>query len=103
MKRILLLFTTTGYNAQDFIEAARKLNFKVIPGTDRCDVLDDPWKDGALPLRFTRPSEAAQKILDYARNHPIDAIISVGDSTTIAGALATRKLRLIGNLSIIHI
>ena len=97
MKRILLLFTTTGYNAQDFIEAARKLNIKVIPGTDRCDVLDDPWKDGALPLRFTRPSEAAQKIMDYARNHPIDAIISVGDSTTIAGALATRKLRLIGN------
>ena len=45
MKRILLLFTTTGYNAQDFIEAARKLNFKVIPRTDKFYLLDDTWKD----------------------------------------------------------
>ena len=97
MKRILLLFTTTGYNAQDFVKAAQKLNIEVIPGTDRCDVLDDPWKDGALPLRFTRPSEAAQKVLAYARHHPIDAIISIGDSTTIAGALATKILGLRGN------
>ena len=79
MKRILLLSSTTSYNAKDFSAAARKLKVEVVLGTNRCRVLDDPWKDGALALNFTNPSESVQIILDYARHRPLDSIIAVGD------------------------
>ena len=41
-QRILLLFTTTGYNAQDFVAAAKKLGIEVVAGTDRCHMLKNP-------------------------------------------------------------
>lgn len=97
MKRILLLFSTTSYNAKDFSDAARKLKVEVVLGTNRCRVLDDPWKDGALALNFTDPSESVNIILNYARHHPLDSIIAVGDPPTIIGALASRALGLPGN------
>ena len=48
-KRAVLLFTTTGYQAAAFKEAAEKLGVALVAGSDRCHVLDDPWRDGAIP------------------------------------------------------
>src|SRR5262247_2334403 len=68
--RLMLLFTTTGYEAREFVQAAQQLGVDTVLGSDRCHVLDDPWQDGALPLRFESPQEAAQHIVDYARSLP---------------------------------
>lgn len=92
--RLLLLFTTTGYEAREFVHTARQLGIEVVLGSDRCHVLDDPWQDGALPLRFERPQEAMQHILEYARSHPIDAILPVGDAPVLTAALANQALGL---------
>src|SRR3989442_9450565 len=91
-KRVLLLCTTTGYQTSAFIEAAEKLGLSITFGTDRCHVLDDPWQDGALPLRFERPQEAVQHILDYAHAQPLDAILPVGDTPVLTAALANQAL-----------
>ncbi len=93
-KRLLLLFTTTGYNAQDFAEAAKKLGVEVVYGTDRCHVLDDPWRDGAIPMRFSSPAKAVDAILRYGRTKPIHGVVAIGDKPTVAAALASRKLNL---------
>ncbi len=92
--RVLLLFTTTGYNGQDFVEAARKLGVACALGTDRCHVLEDPWQDGAIPLRFEDPEGAAREIVAFARGNPIRAILSVGDRPTVIAALASQTLGL---------
>lgn len=94
---VLLLATTTGYQTQAFAEAARKLGATVVLGTDRCHRLDDPWRDGALPLHFHEPEEAAEAIIEYARQHPVDAVIPVGDAPVMAAALACRMLGLPGH------
>src|SRR2546425_5802061 len=60
-KRLLVLCTTTGYQTCAFIEAAQKLGLSITFGTDRCHVLDDPWQDGALPLRFEDPEASAKR------------------------------------------
>src|SRR6202011_3484402 len=78
-QRLLLLCTTTGYQTQAFVEAAEKLGLTVIFATDRCHVLEDPWQDGALPLRFEEPEAGAQRIVEYARINPLAALISIGD------------------------
>ncbi len=96
-KRLLLLCTTTGYQTRAFVEAAEKLGLEVAFGSDRCRKLDDPWQDGALPLRFENPSEAARSVVDYARSHPIDALAALGDRATPTAALACRELGLAYN------
>ncbi len=93
-KRLLLLCTTTGYQTRAFIEAGEKLGLPLVFGTDRCHVLEDPWQDGALPLRFEDPGNSARQIVEYARSHPVDAIIALGDRPTPTAARACRALGL---------
>lgn len=93
-KRLLMLATTTGYQTRAFVEAAQKLGLSVVFGTDRCHVLRDPWQDGAIPLRFEDPEVSAGEIVEYARKHPVDAIVSLGDRPTPTAARACRALGL---------
>ncbi len=95
--RILLLCTTTGYQAQAFVDAAEKLSLEVVFGTDRCHVLDDPWGDDAIPLRFENPQENARKIAEAARERPFAAIIQIGDRATETAALASKALGLLNH------
>jgi biotin carboxylase len=95
--RILLLCTTTGYQAQSFVDAARKLDLEVVFGTDRCHVLDDPWADDAIPLRFENPQENTRKIIEKAQEQPFSAIVQIGDRATETAALASKALGLLNH------
>src|ERR671922_286766 len=48
MSRVLLLATTTGYQTRSFGDAAERLGVQLVVATDRCQVLDDPWRDRAV-------------------------------------------------------
>ncbi|MBI2816722.1 MAG: ATP-grasp domain-containing protein [Acidobacteria bacterium] len=96
-KRVLLLFTTTGYQAGSFRQAAEKLGVTIVAGSDRCKNLDDPWRDGAIPLKFQNPEAAAENIVKAARQHPYDAILAIGDKPTLTAALASEALGLLGS------
>src|SRR5882757_9596362 len=87
MKRVLLLSTTTGYQAGAFLDAARDLGVGVILGTDRCHVLDDPWGDGAVALRFDTP-EANVEALTATE---FDAVVAIGDAPAVTAAMVCEK------------
>ncbi len=89
-----MLSTTTGYQTRAFLEAAQKLGLGVTFGTDRCHVLEDPWQDGALPLRFEDPEASARQIVDYAQGKPVHAVVSLGDRPTPTAARAAQRLGL---------
>jgi biotin carboxylase len=93
-KRLLILCTTTGYQTRAFVEAAGRLGIAPVFGSDRCHRLEDPWQDGALPLRFEDPDASARLIVDYARASPLDAIVSLGDQPTPTAARASQALKL---------
>ena len=57
MPRILLLATTTGYQTRAFGDAAEGLGVELVFATDRCHVIDDPWQDGAIPIRLPLASK----------------------------------------------
>jgi biotin carboxylase len=97
MKRLLLLTTTTGYQTREFVRAAEKIGLEVVFGSDRCHRLDDPWRDGALPLKFGNPEEAARRIVEFARAKPVDAVVALGDCTPPAAARVCRELKLPGH------
>ena len=94
-KRLLLLTTTTGYQTRAFIETANKLDLGIVLGTDRCHVLEDPWQDGALPLRFEDPEGSARHIVEYAGRNLVHAVVCVGDRPTPTAALACARLGLL--------
>ena len=94
-RRLLLLTTTTGYQTRAFVQAAEKLDLAVIFGSDRCHVLDDPWQDGALALKFGNSAESAGKIVEYAGRHPVNGIVALGDATPPTAARAAEMLGLL--------
>ena len=96
-KRLLILSSKLGYQTRSFAEAARKLRVEVFFGSDRCRKLEDPWGDGALPLHFEQPEQAARIIVEWARTAPVDAILALGDRPTETAARAARALGLAYN------
>jgi formate-dependent phosphoribosylglycinamide formyltransferase (GAR transformylase) len=88
VKRVLLLATTTGYQIRSFGAAAEKLGVRLIFGSDRCDQLEDPWWDRAVPVRF-HDDAASVAAIQASLDSPPDGILAVGDRpVTLAAEVA---------------
>ena len=95
--RVLLLATTTGYQTRAFGDAAERLGVDLVFATDRCDVLEDPWQDRALPIRFHDEAGSVATILAAAQKAPIHGVVAVGDRPTVIAARAMKALGLPGH------
>lgn len=91
-KRILLFAAKLGYQTRSFEDAARKLGIELVYVTDRCHQLEDPWNDGALPVKFESPDAAALAVIENSRNAQVNGIIAIGDRPVVAAAYAARGL-----------
>lgn len=91
MKRVLLIASTTGYQTRVFADAARGMGLDLVLATDRCHVLEDPWGDDAVALRFDDPSPGLDSL---ASRGPFDGIVAVGDRPAFVAAQAAARLGL---------
>ncbi|HEX8029057.1 MAG TPA: ATP-grasp domain-containing protein [Vicinamibacterales bacterium] len=81
-----------------FAEAAARLGVQLIYATDRCDQLDDPWRDDAIPVRFHEEWRSVDSILkQIEQRRSVDAVLAVGDRPTVMAAYLSRLLGLPGN------
>jgi carbamoylphosphate synthase large subunit len=94
MPRLLLLTTTTGYQAQQFRAAAEQIGMPLVLASNNCHALDDPWRDGALPVHFHQPKASAAKIREFALRQAIDGVVAIGDTPTLTAAVTARELGL---------
>ncbi len=92
MKRVLLFAAKSGYQTEAYAEAAARLSMEVILATDRCHVLDDPYGDHAVPIRFEDPERAVPALAE--RVGRIDGIVALGDKPAFVAAVAAKYLRL---------
>ena len=92
-KRVLLLLTPRTYRARAFIEAAEKLGIEVVKAIDMHKQLADYW-NYRLGLDYSNPAEAVEKIVEFASESPLGAIIGVDDSGSLIAALASQRLGL---------
>jgi len=88
-KKLLLIGATTGYQTRAFADAAERLGFDLVLATDRCHVLDDPWGDRAVALRFEDPAGAADVLAAQTR---VDGIVALGDRPAYLAALAAARM-----------
>ena len=77
---------------------------RLVFASDRCDQLEDPWWDQAIPVRFHDEDQSVQAVLDGVgdvRLKPeatrIDGVLAVGDRPTILAAMVAQALGLPGN------
>src|SRR5580658_6366515 len=87
-KRLLLVAATTGYQIRVFADAARRLGADLTLATDRCHVMEDPWGDRAIPVKFDRVPES----LETLRGMRFDAVAAVGDRPALLAAEAAAML-----------
>ena len=97
MPRVLVLATTTGYQTRAFGEAAERLGVELVFATDRCHMIEDPWRDQAVPIRFYDEAAAVSAILSSLQTRPVDGILVVGDRPTVIGARVGESLGLPGH------
>src|SRR5437016_13487932 len=87
-KHLLLFAATTGYQIRVFADAARRLGVNLTLATDRCHVLDDPWGDRAVAVKFDRVPESVEAL----RSLPCDGVAAVGDLPAVLAAEAAEAL-----------
>ncbi|HCC56245.1 MAG TPA: carboxylate--amine ligase [Solibacterales bacterium] len=85
--RILLVAATTGYQVRSFDAAARQLGVELSLATDRCHILEDPWADRAIPVRFEDPAQSAVQVQGR-----FDGILAVGDRPALLAAHLAERL-----------
>ncbi len=94
MERLLLLMTTNTYRAGAFLEAARRLGVPVVVGSDREQALAAANPGGHLTLNFLAPEKASRAIIEFAKQYPIQAVVSADDDGAILAAVAAAALGL---------
>jgi len=92
--RVLLLLPTTSYKAEDFLQAAERLDVEVVVGTDRAQALERQAPGNTVALDFAHPEDALRTILDLAAATPLRGVIGVDDETTVLAAMAQQALDL---------
>lgn len=95
--RVLLLATTTGYQTRMFADAAAMLGVEVVYATDRCDQLEDPWRDGAIAVRFHEEWRSVDALLKALAARPVSGVLAVGDRPTVMAAHVAQLLGLPGH------
>jgi biotin carboxylase len=86
-RRLFLFAATTGYQIRVFADAATRLGMELTLATDRCHVLDDPWGDRAVPVKF---DHRMMESLDALRGRECDGVAAVGDGPAVLAAEAAQ-------------
>src|SRR5687767_13348299 len=95
--RVLLLASTTGYQTRSFAEAATRQAIELTFATDRCHELDDPWRDGAVSIRFHDEPASVAAILAAVGERSIDGVLALGDRPTVIAASVAESLGIKGH------
>lgn len=90
-KRALLLMSPATYRAGAFLSAARHLHLEVVVGIDLPETLAEYWHV-PLSLNFRDIPVSVQTIVAFAREHPLDVILSLDDSASELAAYACEAL-----------
>ena len=89
-QRLLLFASTTGYQIRVFADAARRMGVELTLATDRCHVMEDPWGDRAIAVKFDRVAESVEVL----RGRRFDGVAAVGDRPAVLAAAAAEALGL---------
>jgi hypothetical protein len=92
--RVVLFGATTGYQLRSFGEAAAALGVRLVFASDRCDQLEDPWYDAAVPIRFHEEARAVDAVRRAFAPGAPDGVVGVGDRPVVVAARTAEAFNL---------
>src|SRR6266545_7851314 len=95
--RILLLLPTRTYRTSDFLAAAGRLGVDVVVGAERRNALESLSEGGTLRVDLRDRARGVHAIEEYARHHPLAAVVGVDEGSTLVAAAASERLGLSHN------
>jgi len=95
--RVLLLLPTTTYRTTAFVAAARHLDVALTVASELPSTFEQAQPEALLTLDLADPERAAERAAEFARSHPIHAVVGVDDDTAVAAAAIAERLGLRGN------
>jgi biotin carboxylase len=94
VQRLLLLVPTTTYRAGAFVRAAQRLDIDLTLVSEEPSALEEYQPVALVSLDFTNLDAAAERMRDFAREHPIHAVLAVDDQVTVAAAVISAAVDL---------
>ena len=93
-KKLLLFASTTGYQIRVFAQAAQRLGIDLTLATDRCHVMEDPWGDRAIAVKFEDLPDTIGAAYDLLNGREFDGVAAVGDRPAILAAEMAERMNL---------
>jgi biotin carboxylase len=97
MARVLLLIPSRTYRTHDFMEAASRLGIEVVVGSEHRSALAALMEGRQIRLDFHAVERSTVRIVAFAQDHPLDAVVAVDDMGTLLAASASKALGLAHN------
>ncbi|HEV2014528.1 MAG TPA: ATP-grasp domain-containing protein [Candidatus Dormibacteraeota bacterium] len=97
MARVLLLIPSRTYRTHDFMEAAARLDVEVVVGSEHRPALAGLMEGRQLRLDFHDLEGSTRRIVAFAQNHPLSAVLAVDDTGTLLAASGARALGIAQN------
>jgi biotin carboxylase len=97
MARVLLLIPSRTYRTHDFMEAASRLRIEVVVGSEHRSALAALMEGRQIRLDFQAVQPSTVRIVAFAQDHPLDAVVAVDDTGTLLAASASKALGLAHN------
>lgn len=94
MPRVLLLLPTSTYRTQAFMEAAQRLGVELTVASEEANTFARLNPSGLLQLDFDDPPQAARRVVEFAQEYPIAAVVPVDDQVTVCAATICQALSL---------
>jgi len=94
MSCILLLIPTTSYRTSDFVTAAYKLGVELIVASNERQTLEEIVPGHTLTLDFYNLDESVNKVVSFAKERLIDAVVSTDEDAVILAAMISEALGL---------
>jgi len=93
----MIVLPSASYRTASFLSAAKTLRVEAVIATDAVHV--DVGRIGEQTVRVdsSRPEWSVERIVDYARRRPLDAVVAADDQGVVMAALAARELGLAHN------
>jgi biotin carboxylase len=73
------------------------MGVRLVFASDRCDRLDDPWWDGAIPVRFHDTVRAVRDVAAAFAGARPDGIVAVGDRPAVLAAHVAESFGMAGH------
>jgi biotin carboxylase len=97
MAGVLLLIPSRTYRTHDFMEAAARLDVEVVVGSEHRSALAGLMEGRQIRLDFHDVEGSIRRIMAFAKDHPLSAVVAVDDAGTLLAASAAQALGLAHN------